>query len=72
MPEMDGLSACIAVRALDRGLPVVILSGLVTEPMRLRLEEAGAHAILGKPCDLPTLRRAIAGAMDARARSAQA
>jgi two-component system cell cycle sensor histidine kinase/response regulator CckA len=66
MPELDGESACIQLRAQAPGLPVVILSGLCDEIRRKRLEEAGAHTVLQKPCDAATLRRAIHAAMEMR------
>ena len=66
MPELDGESALLAIRRLAPGLPVVILSGLCDTPRRHRLLEAGAHAVLEKPCDSGTLRQTIRSAVEAR------
>ncbi|MDQ3032136.1 MAG: response regulator [Myxococcota bacterium] len=68
MPELDGEGATRALRLMDPGLPVVILSGLCDEPRRRRLMQAGAHAVLQKPCDAITLRRTVHAAMETRVR----
>lgn len=65
MPEVDGERACREIAALRPGLPVLILSGLCDQIRRQRLERLGARAVLHKPCDVGTLSRAIAAAMDA-------
>jgi two-component system cell cycle sensor histidine kinase/response regulator CckA len=68
MPELDGERAFAALRELDPGLPVVILSGLCDEPCRRRLELAGARAVLEKPCEPALLRSTVHAALAARAR----
>lgn len=62
MPEMGGLDALRVIRGrpdLD-GLPVVILTGDVSEKGDADLTEAGASACLSKPVDLPKLIAVLA------------
>jgi two-component system chemotaxis response regulator CheY len=64
MPVMDGLQALRALRAMDAGARVIVLSSLggvegkATEAMRL-----GALAVVVKPIEADSVRRAIERAM---------
>lgn len=64
MPVMDGLQALRALRAMDAGARVIVLSSLggvegkATEAMRL-----GALAVVVKPIEADSVRKAIERAM---------
>jgi two-component system chemotaxis response regulator CheV len=58
MPQMDGLRFCKEVRMLLPDVPIIVLSSLVTEQMRLKCESVGADASISKK-DLGGLYRAI-------------
>ncbi|CAM2005303.1 response regulator [Acanthopleuribacter pedis] len=53
MPGMDGFQVCEALKQSEttRGIPVVFLSGTVTEVEREKAAALGAVAFLGKPID---------------------
>jgi CheY-like chemotaxis protein len=48
------------VRTTQPNVPVVVLTGTVTDPLRQRLTELGATAVWEKPYDLERFRRALA------------
>ncbi|MBK0400743.1 sigma-54-dependent Fis family transcriptional regulator [Limibaculum sp. M0105] len=50
MPGKDGLALLDAVVAMDRELPVVMLTGEGDIPMAVRAMSAGAYDFLEKPC----------------------
>jgi PAS domain S-box-containing protein len=63
MPEMDGVAAARAVRALPRGLgkmPLIALTADVLPESHAEFRLAGIDAILPKPIDWPDLTRAMA------------
>ena len=64
LPDGDGLALLAELRrpesALDPGLPVLILSGRVTELDRVRGLERGADDYLAKPFSYPELRLRLA------------
>lgn len=45
----------------ERGTPVVALVGLPTETVRRALAAAGVTAVIGKPCEVAEISRALAG-----------
>jgi CheY-like chemotaxis protein len=62
MPRMSGLEVSKRVKALDPGLPVILLSGWAMQQDDAAAKEAGLDYILAKPCLienlLETVRRA--------------
>jgi CheY-like chemotaxis protein len=59
MPGMDGLEATRRLRALAPWLPVIGLTAHVLDEDRLRAEQAGMRAQLGKPLLLEELQRVL-------------
>jgi CheY-like chemotaxis protein len=51
MPKSDGLSTCRELKAdpATTDVPIVLLTGVVTDEVRRRAVEAGAEAFLAKP-----------------------
>ncbi len=67
MPEMDGIEATAAIRALGGAAgrtPIVALTADVAPEQRGRFEAAGIDRILLKPIRLSELQRALADALD--------
>jgi CheY-like chemotaxis protein len=60
MPRLGGLEAMKRIRAFDRGIRVVVVSGSADEH-RQRALELGAGAVLMKPVSLPDLLAALGG-----------
>ena len=57
MPELDGLSACRALRnCCAPGTPIILMSA---EPVQSAALDAGANAFLGKPFDLDDLLNCV-------------
>ena len=48
LPDSEGLEAVSQVRDVQRGLPVVVVSGLVDETIQARLADSGAEEIFNK------------------------
>jgi two-component system, NtrC family, C4-dicarboxylate transport response regulator DctD len=63
MPGRDGLSLLHAVQALDKEIPVVLVTGHADVPMALRAIRSGAWDFIEKPADpvqfAETVRRAV-------------
>ena len=63
MPEMDGLQATEAIRALDREdaarVPIIALSANAFEDDVRQSREAGMDAHLAKPVELDKLRQTL-------------
>jgi CheY-like chemotaxis protein len=57
MPVMDGFETLAQARQdpVLRSVPVIVVSGLVTEESERRVMDAGAKAVLRKPFPLDTL-----------------
>lgn len=51
MPKMNGRTLCARLRELRPDLPLVIMSGFITEAERVELVTLGVRAILTKPFD---------------------
>jgi PAS domain S-box-containing protein len=49
MPRVDGEAACLAIRALLPGLPIILSSGYPAAEAGARFQRAGATAFLQKP-----------------------
>jgi two-component system, cell cycle sensor histidine kinase and response regulator CckA len=60
MPVMDGAALIKAVRAENRSLPIVAVSGLEDQVMRGDLESAGVDVFLSKPFSTFTLADVVA------------
>lgn len=48
MPQMDGLRFCKEVRSMLPDVPLIVLSSLITDQMRLKCESVGADASVSK------------------------
>ena len=63
MPEMDGLEAAQAIRALDRPdaktIPIIAMTANVFKEDREKCLAAGMNAHLSKPLDAETMKRTI-------------
>lgn len=63
MPRQDGFELVAAVRAIDREIPVVLMTGHGDVPMALRAMRDGVWDFLEKPADpvhlIETVRRAL-------------
>lgn len=63
MPEMDGLEAAKAIRALDRPdaktIPIIAMTANVFKEDREKCLAAGMNAHLSKPLDAETMKRTI-------------
>jgi len=63
MPEMDGISATKAIRALQRpdaqNIPIIAMTANVYDEDIKRTQEAGMNAHIGKPVNIPTLLKLL-------------
>jgi len=59
MPEMDGIEATYALRALQVETPIVALTANVMQHHREQFEEAGCNGFLSKPIDRIALREVL-------------
>ena len=59
MPRFDGLLALREILALDPTMPVIIISGAVTEAQAKMALDEGAREFIAKPIDFGLLERAI-------------
>jgi PAS domain S-box-containing protein len=59
MPRLSGLDVARMVRAIRPELPVVLLSGYVSERLRVEAAALGINQLLHKPCSLDELRAVI-------------
>lgn len=55
MPKMDGLELIDWLQQNHRYVPIILVSGDVSVPIRKKAEQAGVYAILEKPCSLSDL-----------------
>jgi signal transduction histidine kinase len=49
MPELDGFGACVALRAMDPLLPIIMVTSLADDASRIRGKQAGADEFLTRP-----------------------
>jgi two-component system response regulator AtoC len=66
MPEMDGLQVLERVRALDPGVPVVMLTAHGSERVAVAAIKRGAYDYLPKPFDPEEIVMAVRRAIEAR------
>jgi len=61
MPEIDGLTACFAIKAnqATKGIPVVMLTGVGYELNKKLADELGADGYITKPFSLENLLEVI-------------
>jgi DNA-binding NtrC family response regulator len=67
MPGMSGMEVLARIRAIDPNLPVVIMTGSVTEESALETVRKGAYDCLAKPFTPAQLRDVIRKAAKSRA-----
>jgi two-component system response regulator AtoC len=66
MPEMDGLEVLSALRALDPGVPVIMLTAHGSERVAVAAMKAGAYDYLPKPFDPDEIVLAVRRAIETR------
>jgi two-component system response regulator AtoC len=66
MPEMDGLEVLTRLRALDAGVPVIMLTAHGSERVAVAAMKAGAYHYLPKPFDPDEVVLAVRRAMETR------
>jgi len=66
LPGMDGLELLIRIRALDRELPVILVSGHADVPIAVRALREGAYDFLTKPFSVERLIAVVRQALEVR------
>lgn len=66
MPEMDGLEVLTRLRALDAGVPVIMLTAHGSERVAVAAMKAGAYHYLPKPFDPDEIVLAVRRAIETR------
>src|SRR5437773_10868295 len=66
MPEMDGLAVLTHLRALDAGVPVIMLTAHGSERVAVSAMKAGAYDYLPKPFDPDEIVLAVRRAIETR------
>jgi len=61
MPGLSGLEAACAIRAARPELPIIMLSGYITQKLRVDAAAAGVDEVLAKPGDIEGLRDVVQG-----------
>ena len=56
LPGADGFEVCRQIKALDKNIKVIAITGFDTEENRRKMKEAGAEAFLAKPFKMDTLQ----------------
>ncbi len=59
MPEIDGVRLATAIKEMRPDLPVILISGLMDDEMRLRAHGAGTALRLTKPFTYAVLAEAL-------------
>jgi CheY-like chemotaxis protein len=67
MPELSGSALIAAIRAERLDVPVIMMSGHVTEALRERARATGVCALLSKPLDDASIAQALARCLPSKA-----
>ncbi|MDZ4143720.1 MAG: response regulator [Burkholderiales bacterium] len=59
MPGLSGIDVARGIRAAQPDLPVILVSGYVTESLRAQAADAGVREVLTKPHEIEELRDAV-------------
>jgi two-component system response regulator PilR (NtrC family) len=68
MPGMSGADTVNALRRVDPGLAVIVVSGYLSDDSAARCSAEGALRVVAKPFDLDELLHIVADALDGEAR----
>ncbi len=60
MPGLDGLALLRQVRAHDRTIPIIVVTGEQTTPAVVEILHAGVFAYVPKPCEYQQLEHLVA------------
>jgi FixJ family two-component response regulator len=63
MPEMTGSELALAARTIRADLPVLIMTGHVTNALTARAREAGVVEVMAKPLVAREIARSLAAAL---------
>ena len=63
MPEMTGSELARAIREIRADIPIVLMSGYVTQALSLRARDARMLDVLAKPLVARDIARSLAGAL---------
>ena len=63
LPDLDGICGILALRGLDAGLEVIVVSGWATTDMRARAARVGASDFVAKPFGELRLLEAVDSAL---------
>jgi CheY-like chemotaxis protein len=66
MPVMDGIALALATARDYPGLPILLMTGYADQRERASGLDALVHDVVAKPFTLVEIRRAVAGALNAR------
>jgi DNA-binding NarL/FixJ family response regulator len=59
MPGQSGLAIAAEIFRLRPGLPILLISGKVTDDLRRRAQDLGIREVLNKPVALDELKAAV-------------
>jgi PAS domain S-box-containing protein len=59
MPGISGLEVALAIRAARPDVPVIVVSGYITDMLRTQAEAAGVRELISKPHEVEELRDAV-------------
>ncbi len=63
LPEMHGVQTLQAIRNLNPGVPVVVVTGETSDETRRQCERLGVQQYLSKPADYRDILAALSGAL---------
>ena len=66
LPRMSGVEVLRRIRAVDQGLPVIIITGLATPGEIAKARELGVTDVIEKSCVLKNFSKSLARAMSWR------
>ena len=71
MPGISGLDVARAIREARPDLPVIVVSGYITDSLREQAQAAGVRKLIAKPHDLEELRDVLQGLLAPREAASQ-